>query len=169
MNQFRETFSPKSPSRLIPEIYRPSNHIQATSWENLFTPYANNKGADQPVHPCSLISTFVVCYLDGIIALVSKSEISSLYLSSMAEQAGLSLPWLQTLKAAFLVMWLMLSLTTVSVWIWAASWQNQQNDLCTQQRRRSAWASAQSDQSSLCSMFADVQADLSSLGHRSFC
>ena len=27
---------------------------------------------------------------------------------------------------------------------------NQQNDLCTQQRLRSAWASAQSDQSSLC-------------------
>ena len=33
--------------------------------------------------------------------------------------------------------------------IWAASWQNQQNDLCTQQRLRSAWASAQSGQSSL--------------------
>ena len=33
--------------------------------------------------------------------------------------------------------------------IWAASWQNQQNDLCTQQRLRSAWASAQSDQSLL--------------------
>ena len=25
----------------------------ATSWENLFLPYANNKGADQPVHPRS--------------------------------------------------------------------------------------------------------------------
>ena len=33
--------------------------------------------------------------------------------------------------------------------IWAASRQNQQNGLCTQQRLRSAWASAQSDQSSL--------------------
>ena len=32
---------------------------------------------------------------------------------------------------------------------WAASWQNQQNDLCAQQRLGSAWASAQSDQSSL--------------------
>ena len=30
--------------------------------------------------------------------------------------------------------------------IWAASWQNQQND-CAQRRLRSAWASAQSDQS----------------------
>ena len=33
--------------------------------------------------------------------------------------------------------------------IWAAAWQNQQNDLCAQQRLRSAWASTQSDQSSL--------------------
>ena len=34
---------------------------------------------------------------------------------------------------------------------WAASWQNQHNGMCTQQRLRSAWAwaSAQSDQSSL--------------------
>ena len=32
---------------------------------------------------------------------------------------------------------------------WAAAWQNQQNDLCAQQRLRSAWASAQPDQSSL--------------------
>ena len=31
--------------------------------------------------------------------------------------------------------------------IWAASWQNQQNGMCAQRRLRSAWASAQSDQS----------------------
>ena len=33
---------------------------------NLLLPYANNKGADQLVHPHSLISTFVVLYLDSI-------------------------------------------------------------------------------------------------------
>ena len=33
---------------------------------------------------------------------------------------------------------------------WATSWQNQQNDMCAQWRLRSAWASAQFDQSSLC-------------------
>ena len=33
--------------------------------------------------------------------------------------------------------------------IWAASWQNQQIGMCAQQRLRSAWASAQSEQSSL--------------------
>ena len=36
-------------------------------------PYANNKDADQPVHPRSLISAFVVCCLDNIITLVSIS------------------------------------------------------------------------------------------------
>ena len=36
---------------------------------------------------------------------------------------------------------------------WATSWQNQQNDLCTQLRLRSAWASAQSGQSSQCAQW----------------
>ena len=52
--------------------------IWATSWENLFMPYANNKGADQPAYPCSLISTFVVRCLDSIIPLLAIAEISSL-------------------------------------------------------------------------------------------
>ena len=34
--------------------------VWAMSWENLFKTYANSKGADQPVHLHSLISTFVV-------------------------------------------------------------------------------------------------------------
>ena len=37
------------------------------------------KGTDQPAHPRSLISTFVVRCLDSIIFLVYKSEISSFY------------------------------------------------------------------------------------------
>ena len=43
----------------------------------MFMPYANNKGADHPAHPRSLISAFVVRCLDGIIPLDSISEISS--------------------------------------------------------------------------------------------
>ena len=66
-------------------------------------PYANNKGADQPAHPRSLISTFVVRCLDSVIPLVSITKISSLYLASVADQAGLSLPWSQTQKTGFLV------------------------------------------------------------------
>ena len=75
----------------------------ATSWENLLLPYANNKGADQPVHPRSLISAFVVRCLDSIIPPVCISEISSLYLTTVAEQAGLSLSWSQTPETGFLV------------------------------------------------------------------
>ena len=43
-------------------------HIWATSWENLFLPYANNKGTDQPAHLRSLISAFVIRCLDSIIS-----------------------------------------------------------------------------------------------------
>ena len=67
-------------------------------------PYANNKGADQPVHSCSLISAFVVRCLDSVITLVSISEISSLYLAFVAAQAGSSLTWMKTPKTGFLVM-----------------------------------------------------------------
>ena len=66
-------------------------------------PYPNNKGADQPAHSRSLISAFVVHCLDSIIPLVSISEISSLYLASVAFQIGLKLPWSQTPKTGFLV------------------------------------------------------------------
>ena len=83
-----------------------SGFIWATSWENLFLPYANNKGTDQPAHPCSLISAFVIRCLASIIPLVSISEILSLCLVSVAEQASLSLTWSQTPKTGFLVTWL---------------------------------------------------------------
>ena len=76
--------------------------IWATSWENLFMPYANNKSTDQPVHPCSLISAFVVHCLDSIFPLVSISKISSLYLAPVAVQAGLSLPGCKPRRQIFL-------------------------------------------------------------------
>ena len=68
--------------------------LWATSWENLFMPYGNNKGTDQPGHLRSLISTFAVHCLDRIIPILVQS-------------------------------------------IWAAARQNQQNELCAQQRHRS--------------------------------
>ena len=42
-------------------------------------------------------------------------------------------------------------LVTFFYFIWATSWQNQQNYMWAQRRLRSAWASAQSDQSIRCS------------------
>ena len=38
--------------------------------------YANNKDADQPAHPRSLISVFVVRCLDSVLSLVSETKIS---------------------------------------------------------------------------------------------
>ena len=66
-------------------------------------PYANNKCADQPAHPRSLISVSIVHFLDSIIPLISKSKISRLQLVSVAEQSGLGLTWSKTLKTGFLM------------------------------------------------------------------
>ena len=41
----------------------------------MFMPCANNQGADQPAHPRSLISAFVVRCLDSIITLLAIAEI----------------------------------------------------------------------------------------------
>ena len=54
-------------------------------------PCANNKGADQPKHPCSLISTFIVRCLESMICLLAISKVSRFQLASVTEQAGLNL------------------------------------------------------------------------------
>ena len=63
--------------------------------------YANNKGIDQPAHPRSLISAFVVRCLNSIISLDSIAEISRLKLASVAAQAGLCLAWWETTEDTF--------------------------------------------------------------------
>ena len=40
--------------------------------------YANNKGADQPAHPRSLISTFVVRCSDSMMCILALSKVSRL-------------------------------------------------------------------------------------------
>ena len=64
-------------------------------------PYVNNKGADQPAHPRSLISAFIVRCLDSIISLDPISEISRIELASVAAQAGLHLAWSETPEDTF--------------------------------------------------------------------
>ena len=39
-------------------------------------PYVNNKGANQPAHPRSLISTFVVRCLDSMICIFAICKVS---------------------------------------------------------------------------------------------
>ena len=75
--------------------------IWARSCETCLMSYANNKGADQPAHPRSLISTFVFRCLDGMICILAISKVSLCYLASGAEQAGLSLTWSQTPEDRF--------------------------------------------------------------------
>ena len=64
-------------------------------------PYANNKGADQPAHPRSLISAFVVRCQDRMVPLVCISEISRFQLVSVAEQVSLCLAWSETPEDTF--------------------------------------------------------------------
>ena len=64
-------------------------------------PNANNKGADQPAHPRSLISTFVVHCLDSMICILALSKVSRLYLVSVSEKAGLNLTWSKIPKDTF--------------------------------------------------------------------
>ena len=53
-------------------------------------PYANNKGAVQPAHPRSLISTFIICCQGSTVSIGAISKISWFTLKPIAEQAGLS-------------------------------------------------------------------------------
>ena len=64
--------------------------------------FANNKGTDQPVHSCSLISAFVIHFLESTISKLATSEISIFLLVSVSEETGLNLTFSETLKTGFL-------------------------------------------------------------------
>ena len=42
--------------------------IWASTQENLSLGFANNMGADQPAHPRSLFSAFVICVLESMLS-----------------------------------------------------------------------------------------------------
>ena len=75
-------------SQLVPIIIL-ENHICDNELSHfmrkLFMPYANDKGADQPMHPLAV------------------AAISRLQLASLAEQTSLSCTWSQIPKTGFLV------------------------------------------------------------------
>ena len=64
--------------------------------------FANNTGTDQPAHPRSLISTFVIRFLQPIISRLATCKISIFELVSVAEEIGLSLALSETPKTGFL-------------------------------------------------------------------
>ena len=69
----------------------------------VFGGFTNSKGADQPAHPRSLISAFVIPLLKCIISTPATSEISIFWLVTVAEQTGLKLALSETPKTGFLV------------------------------------------------------------------
>ena len=66
--------------------------------------FANNTGPDQPAHPRSLISAFVICFLKSIICKLATCDISIFKLVFVAEETGLKLA---TTKTVFLNVWLL--------------------------------------------------------------
>ena len=67
--------------------------------ENLTLLHANNTGTDQPAQP---VGTFVISYLESVIAKLAMCKASVLLLVSVAGQADLSLTWTETQKTSFL-------------------------------------------------------------------
>ena len=64
--------------------------------------FANSTTADQPAHPRSLISAFVIRLLESVISTLATNKFSSFKLVSVAEQTGLSLTLSETTKTGFL-------------------------------------------------------------------
>ena len=62
------------------------------------------KGAEQPTHPCSLISALVIHLLENIISTLATGELSIFLLVSVAEETGLSLTLPETRKTAFVAL-----------------------------------------------------------------
>ena len=78
-----------------------------TYWsrETCLLSFANNKGTDQPAHPRSLISAFVIRFLESTIYNLATSKIFQLV--SVADESGLSLALSGTPKTGFLAARLM--------------------------------------------------------------
>ena len=53
--------------------------------------YVKNKGTEQPAHPHSLISSFVICFLQCMISKFASNKNLAFSLVYVSEQAGLNL------------------------------------------------------------------------------
>ena len=59
--------------------------------ETCLVGFANSKGADQPSHTRSVISSFVIHLIKSIISTIATSEISVFWLAFVAEHACLKM------------------------------------------------------------------------------
>ena len=89
---------------MLSQVLVQHDTILASTLENLSSVFANDKGADQPAHPRSLISAYVICLLEKIIFKLATTKLSVFYLVSVAEETGLSLVLFQTPKTGFVAM-----------------------------------------------------------------
>ena len=64
--------------------------------------FANNTGADQPAHSRSLISAFVIHFLESILYYLATGEILIFWLVPIAEENYLKLALSETPKTGFL-------------------------------------------------------------------
>ena len=69
--------------------------------QNLSSGVWEQQSADQPAHPHSLISTFVIRLLKSIISKLATSKISIFLLVSVAEETGSSLTLSEIPKTSF--------------------------------------------------------------------
>ena len=135
---------------------------------------APSEDSDQPGHPPSLIRVFAVRMKKAWVLIYPFSEQQRLWSDWADAQADLSLHWAHShfvgfvmrrlIFASAILAWNASTTTCCSLtwhwqrpvktftksYIWAVLWQNQQSGTCAQGRLRSAWASAQSDQSLRC-------------------
>ena len=98
------------------------NRDWAGPWETYLMLYANNKGADQPAYPRSLISAFVVRCLDSVMSLVYVTKISSLMLASVLSRPVWVWPGRKLPKTRFLMTRLRL-LNDVEIATWSVTRQ----------------------------------------------
>ena len=61
-----------------------SNIICALTRKTLTLLLANNKGADQPAHPCSLFSAFVICYLKSKVKILQMFLVGFIMMQPLA-------------------------------------------------------------------------------------
>ena len=63
---------------VFPEVFKKWAFMRDSTQEKLSSGFANNKGADQPTHLHSLISTFVIHLLESSLCSLAQAFISKI-------------------------------------------------------------------------------------------
>ena len=118
----------------------------------------SNCSKNEPGHPPSLIRVFTVCMTKAWVLNYPLSAQWRLWSDWADAQPDLRLRWAHMPFSCFCHEEAQMS-NSIHPQLYDI-WQNQQNVMCTQQKLRSAWASAQSDQSLHCALNGYIATDL---------